>query len=257
VKLFGAPKRSQIGAKLTELSAERATLLKALRVDAARFAAVVINGEEIGHDYANKPRWWAFSGSIDCVAAYLAAGAPVDYVNKHGESMLHAAAEGWQPEVLQILLSSGAAVDAQNDLGRCAVHRWVEGPSEFVCNSFHWSSEVLLSRQAESLRILLDYSCRLDLLDAGGGAPLHVAVHERRFEAVRHLLLAGANIEQRTSKGASALLLAILAEDSNIARTLLESGADPHQTVPDGRSLCKVAIDIGSEEMRAVFAEQG
>lgn len=242
--------------QLTELAEQRKTLLKAIRVIAARFAGQVLRGEHVENDSANGPQIHSISGSIEYVSAFLAAGGPVNYSNKSGDTMFHCAAENWHPEVLRLLLSYGAAADVQDESGRSAVHRWVEGPAPSISEAFHWTTEELAKRRSKSLNVMQIHGCSLKNLDSRGAAPLHVAVHERKPESTRLLLLAGADVHQTTSRNATPLALAFLNDDREMARLLLDWGADPKQSLPSycySNTLYDLVNCEGSEQMKSVF----
>lgn len=261
VKLFGRSHAkdatSEQRERLAELADERKTLLEALRIDASRFAAKVLSGEPIEDNHANGPQIQAFCGTLEYVASFLSSGGPIDYVNGEGEAMIHFAAEGWQPDVLRVLLSSGASPDLQDNLGRTALHRWVEGPSPKVCESFPtWTVEVLEGRQSEAINVLRDHECSLELPDSRGAAPLHSAVHTGKIVAARILLVAGADVLQLTDRGATPILLAFLNDDHQVARLLLEWGADPCDPLHTASgTLADLVENEGSEEMKSVFSD--
>ena len=60
----------------------------------------------------------ARSGQADTLAAYIAAGVPVNLANSAGDTLLMLAAYHSQPAAVQVLTRLGARVDQANDRGQ-------------------------------------------------------------------------------------------------------------------------------------------
>jgi ankyrin repeat protein len=71
----------------------------------------------------NVPLISAYGGSMEFVVSFLKAGGSIDYMNSNGETMLHAAAEGWQHQMINFLLIWGANVNGQDRFGNTPLHR--------------------------------------------------------------------------------------------------------------------------------------
>jgi ankyrin repeat protein len=60
----------------------------------------------------NKPNLSAYAGNLDFVVAFLRAGGPVSHADANGDTMLHAAATGWQHRMAELLILFDADVNA-------------------------------------------------------------------------------------------------------------------------------------------------
>jgi len=95
-----------------------------------------------------------------------------------------------------------------------------------------------------------------DPLDGSGQTALHLACDKNAVDAVRLLLERGADVNARDNDGISVLQGAVIAGNVQVCRLLLERGADPDLPDLDGDTPRSCADDDGSEDLRALFAEQ-
>lgn len=208
------------------------------------------------------------------VRRLLALGADVNAGDSIHGRPLHHAGVGGQAELAQLLLDTGAAVDAPDDrevtpLIRVALHanraQWtalIPGgrrgkPIEHPLHDAHLATaDVLLGAGADPDHIgtegyaalhyaaengaaplvkrLLAAGARPNLQNGKGYTPLHAACEAKQVKVVRALLAAGADPNLRDSYGFSALHSTAIKGSVTVARVLLKAGADRTHEVIEG-----------------------
>ena len=100
------------------------------------------------------------------------------------------------------------------------------------------------------LKALVASGASLDVRDARGRTPLHVATYARQREAIRLLAKAGANIDLLESDRYDAVTIASVADDVTTLALLLSLGANAGQTTSryDGTALI-AAAHLGHDEV--------
>jgi ankyrin repeat protein len=115
-------------------------------------------------------------------------------------------------EMMKMLISSGANVNAQDTFGR---------------SSLCMAANLL---DPEAIKMLLDHGAKVDLANEDGDTPLIYACgvsNSRGALGVVSLLLAnGANVNATTTSGRTPLILAAYAGNTKVVKMLLERGAD-------------------------------
>ena len=162
------------------------------------------------------------------VRALLEAGADPNVGDRNG-SALHAAAAVGSPEVIALLIESGAEVNARNESGMSPLHRAVRtAPRDIVLVTYGGSGPAVktgpwLERAAE----LLEAGADPDLPDANGDTPLHIAAQAFDTALVSLLAGVGADVNMRNDSGETPLQVARNHANAAVARRLLDLGADP------------------------------
>jgi ankyrin repeat protein len=153
------------------------------------------------------------TGRIDAAEALITAGADVNAKERWaGQTALMWAGAQMQPEMVKLLLASGAEVDA-----RSAVREW--------------------TRKVSS-------EPRPKELAQGGLTPLMFAARTGCIECAELLLGAGADINLTDPYGVTPLVVATLNLQNDFAAYLVEKGADLNQWDLYGRTPLYVAIDM-------------
>eukprot|EP00009_Paramoeba_aestuarina_P017922 CAMPEP_0201528256 /NCGR_PEP_ID=MMETSP0161_2-20130828/37783_1 /ASSEMBLY_ACC=CAM_ASM_000251 /TAXON_ID=180227 /ORGANISM="Neoparamoeba aestuarina, Strain SoJaBio B1-5/56/2" /LENGTH=331 /DNA_ID=CAMNT_0047929457 /DNA_START=215 /DNA_END=1206 /DNA_ORIENTATION=+ len=125
-----------------------------------------------------------------------------------GETPLHCAAEGGHIELVKILLSKGADINAKTKFGTTPLH----------CAAWQGDSKMV--------SVLLAHGANLRLENTYGEVPFHCAAREGKVSVVDLLLRQGANIDGTDWFGGTALSKAAERGHLSVVESLLLQGAD-------------------------------
>ena len=192
---------------------------------------------------------------MEFVVSFLKAGGPIDYANSDGQTMLHAAAEGWQHQMINFLLIWGANVNGQDRFGNTPLHRLTltrEPPGPLTVAEPKESD--LIKHRLLSFRSLFLGRPSLGLKDKRGGTALHLAAWEGDVVALDALLLGynSSTIDEVSDKGATALLLAVLNNHVVCAKHLLNFGANIRFEISPGKTVLDRILETGAPEMKSL-----
>ncbi len=133
-------------------------------------------------------------GNIEAVKQHLAAGMDVNGRDNWGRTVLHKAS-GWQGqrEIVELLISNGADVNAKRSDGAIPLHYAV------------------YYDRMENVEILLSKGADLNAKDGDqkGATPLHEAAWRSREEIVDLLISKGADVNDKDNEGQTPLDLAV------------------------------------------------
>lgn len=118
-----------------------------------------------------------------------------------GDTPLHAAGFGYDPEMARDLIARGADIRARNRRGAQPLHAAVMG----VPGSPGWNP----TRQRSVILSLIEAGADPNAAAAGGVTPLHRAARNRCSAAVEALLSAGADARLQNDSGSTASDLAL------------------------------------------------
>lgn len=118
----------------------------------------------------------------------------------------------------KVLVSSGASLEAANDLGYTPLMAAIEGDHEEVIDFFLKSGanvnpEVINEMEVEGL---------------GGAFPLYTATRKENLAVVKQLLKRGADVNRSAPNGWTSLKSAAQQGNFEIVKVLLDAGADPN-----------------------------
>ena len=144
-----------------------------------------------------------------------------------GLTALHYASYKGNIKLLQLLIQSGASVEAVTNLGKNIIHMAAEGnqPSMMI---------YLISKEHQSSQSV----------DENGSTPLHWACYAGAEEAVNFLLNLEANINAQDKEKLTPLHLAVLGDRENIVLKLLQKNAD--KNIPNVRG--ELPIDLARKK---------
>ena len=150
-------------------------------------------------------------------------GADVDVCGWNGNTALHSAAFYGDLEMVRVLLSYKADVNARNDTGWSPIHAVSEGYQTAVIPNTRQSSP-------DVARLLLEHGANVNarLSDSSynpGRTPLHVTMDFNRVEVVRVLLEHGANVNAEDNEGRTPFQIASAKGYEEIKKLLSEHGA--------------------------------
>ena len=151
----------------------------------------------------------------------LERGADVDGTDANDRTPLHVAAlhSGWSgTDVLELLLSWGANVEAEDNLGQTPIFAAVTAVSE----------DAPVSRGPTAIKLLREWGARLDVVDERGETLLHHAAGHRRVTAalVEFLIGEGIPVDAKNDDGETALDLTSNRTSDRVLRLL--EGPNPN-----------------------------
>ncbi|CAN0205389.1 unnamed protein product, partial [Ectocarpus fasciculatus] len=171
----------------------------------------------------------AGTGNRDLVDKLLGAGANggAGWRGCHGKTLLHAAAEGGNVQVITRLSTAGARGDIEAkslDTGHTPLGLAVVGGKEAA-------AEALIMAGAD-----------VNVLDAANDGPLHLAIKGGHVGIAKDLLLSGANPVQAGSKGDFPIHLAAQHGLDEVVLALVQKGVDLNRVNTRGQTPLDVAL---------------
>lgn len=166
-------------------------------------------------------------GLMECAQMLINSGAHVDASDAWGDTPLHLAISLESTDMINLLLSSGAKI-CENKYGRRPIHGSTFG-------SFP-HDEAIIARHVESLQTA---GADINGLDFDGMTPLLVSVQQSHIPMLTTLQRMGAVLETKTShtRGRTVFHIAAMFSDSAMVRKLHEvqlSQIDPDEVDNDG-----------------------
>jgi len=183
--------------------------------------------------------------NTDMLKLLLEVGANADSPNPEGQTALMAVARTGNVAAAQLLLDHHATVDAREKWGGQTALMWASA------RRHPEMMQLLVSKGADvnARSIDRDYQRHVTAegrpknLDSGGFTPLLYAARENCFACVDVLLKNKADIDLPDPDGVSPLLLAILNANWDLAKQLIVAGADVNQWDIFGEAPLVTAVD--------------
>ena len=182
-------------------------------------------------------------GQLARVKELIAAGAPVDAVDRRGFTPLMWAAAGGQIEMVRLLLEAGAVADRRASDGTSALMlASANGFADVVRALIARGANVAAARggaTAQQLAAARGHAATAALLAQaeGLGVRLLQASNEGHDAAVRQLLALGAPANVTDERGTTPLMFAARNGDLGIVQFLLSRGADPQLRDAQGQGV--------------------
>jgi ankyrin repeat protein len=185
-------------------------------------------------------------GNADMLALLVEAGANADSPNPDGQTALLAVARTGNVKAAQVLLNAGATVDAKEKWGGQTALMWASA------RRHPEMMQLLISKGADvnARSIDRDYQRHIQAegrpksLDSGGFTPLLYAARENCMACVDVLLKNKADIDLADPDSVSPLLVAIMNANWDLAKQLIAAGADVNQWDIYGEAPLITAIDL-------------
>ena len=195
----------------------------------------------------------AEGGNIDIVHLLLDHGTDAHARDDDENNALHIAAVNGHLEVAQMLLARNVEVNARNNSGMTPLLR-----------------VLLISRNPDVVRLLLDHGADVDACDIAGWTALHHAVGSGNPEIVQMILERSTEVDAKNSQGATALFTASYNGNPAVVQLLLDHGADPHardkygSTTLDsaagggaGLEVCRILLKLNVPHYKAFLGASG
>jgi len=184
--------------------------------------------------------------NTDILKVLLEAGANVDSPNPDGQTALLAVSRTGNVDAARLLLDHHASVDAREKWGGQTALMWASA------RRHPEMMQLLISRGADvnARSIDRDYQRHVTAegrpknLDSGGFTPLLYAARENCAACVDVLLKNKADIDLPDPDGVSPLLLAILNANWDLAKQLISASADVNQWDIFGEAPLVTAVDL-------------
>ena len=186
-------------------------------------------------------------GHKDIVKTLLERGANLEAVDRHGRSVIHAAAWWNRADILRMLISHGANVNSRDHESKSVLHGLASD------KSCRWGPEII--------DILLATPIDLEYPDDLKRTALHWAAVSGKENLTRQLLLRKiyprADVHATTDRGKTALHLAAQQGHAGVVDILLDAGADPMARSDGGWTALHNAAHKGHAEVIEVLVRRG
>lgn len=176
----------------------------------------------------------------DLVGFLVDKGAKVDLAGAQTKTPLHLAAINDRREIAAVLLKRGASLEIRDDYGRTAL--------------------VLCARergQVATARVLIDAGADINAIDKFGSSALELAAWRGKGELVDLLLERGAKVPEPGQTWAGMLREAVSNGLARLFRRLTEGVQDLKALGPAGEGLLQAAAAGGSAEIVGLLIERG
>ena len=159
---------------------------------------------------------------------------------RSGDTLLHEAVANSSDEIVKLLLSWGADVNAKGTGG---------------LTPFHWAAQ---RGDGEIIGLLRASGADANARGDGGGTPLyHLALYGSHPDAVKRLVAAGADVNAREDRGRTALYWAVWMQKVDMATALLQNGADVNVKDDKGLTPLDLAVANRDNELAELLKHHG
>ena len=198
----------------------------------------------------------ARSGNVEAAKLLLKAGAKVDVVEQFGgQTPLMWAAARRHPQMVELLLSKGADVNARGtvrDYKRVATAESRAAPRDR--GGFTPLMYAARGNCGECVEILLKHKVDVNLADPSFVVPLSIAMMNGNWDIAKRLVEAGADVSQWDMNGSSPLYVAITNMNSDGNRNPLDQDK-PNEA--SARELIKMLLDRGANPNQQLYYGAG
>ncbi|KAL7933672.1 hypothetical protein V8C35DRAFT_327627 [Trichoderma chlorosporum] len=178
--------------------------------------------EQQAKEHANMGRVWtqdgddsplhnaARDGKADLIKLLLSQGADIEAMKNDGQTALYSAARAGRVTVVELLLDQGANIEAKRSGGFTALH------------------SAALNGHADVVEVLLERRANIEAKQSTGYTALHLAAKHGFVNVVEVLIDMGANMKSKVNDGQTALDLAKRNGKADVVKLLLRRGLRPN-----------------------------
>ncbi|XP_076680771.1 uncharacterized protein LOC143375485 [Andrena cerasifolii] len=173
------------------------------------------------------------NGDIEIIQMLLSRGAKINAISPYGDTPLHDAVLSNKIEIIKLLINQGADVNAGDNKDMTPLHVAIENDSEEIVE--------LLLRRSANIHPEGQY-----------GTPLHLAVERGYLQIVDHLIKYGACVNSTGTSVYSEdtpLQLAARREHNEVVKLLLERGANVDVQSEGGDTILHCAAENGDSAL--------
>jgi ankyrin repeat protein len=196
-------------------------------------------------------------GEREAILKQLEQGVSINEPDINTETPLHWAVRFRKPDMVEFLLSKGAAADVPDRYGHAPLYHVEDAKSAALLlerganpgrrdqsgsTPLH---EASLYGRTEIVRMMLDRKAEPNMVDQGlGKTPLHEACTFGSEGVVAMLLQAGARLDARTQDGETPLALAARSGSLPTVELLVNAGADASEAEPFLRAVQRGSVAV-------------
>ncbi|HET9643326.1 MAG TPA: ankyrin repeat domain-containing protein [Burkholderiaceae bacterium] len=173
----------------------------------------------------------AYAANLDAVRTLLERGARPHLGNIEGKTSLHFAAEGGNPEIIQLLMTSRVDIDE---------------PTNDGCTPLMMAA---CAGRADAVRTLLDLGAVSSFETPGAVTAFHLAGVGGNPTVIELLKDSVGSVDTPTANGDTALMIAAEHGNFDAARKLLELGAEASLRNMAGKTPLDIAADLGRRDI--------
>jgi ankyrin repeat protein len=201
------------------------------------------------NDYGSTPMSEAgVTGNAAIIEKLLEAGADVEAVNEDGQTVLMVVARSSNVAAAKVLLDHGASVNGTEEWRGQTALMWAAAQSqpEMVDLLVSYGADIDARSKVNRWERLVSAEPRAHYRPPGGWTALLFAARQGCLDCARVLVEAGADLDMADPEGATPMLFAIINWHFDLARFLLESGANPDKWDWWGRTPLYAAVDMNT-----------
>ncbi|XP_036358121.1 uncharacterized protein LOC115210688 isoform X2 [Octopus sinensis] len=177
------------------------------------------------------------NGLSEIVKLLISCGADVNACNTRGYCGLHLASHNGFPDVASQLLKAGADIELKDNLEKTALHH--------ACNT----------SCKDVVEVLIRNKANVNAFDQQKETPLFYSSYHGHLGICKLLVVNGAEINRRDKDKATPLFLATLQKHADVCEYLMQQGADPHSMTESGMSPYKCSQTSESTEIKNLFGK--
>ncbi|KAJ8298058.1 hypothetical protein KUTeg_024589 [Tegillarca granosa] len=227
-----------------ETASLHASMIEELETDPKELENVDLPIHEVDSNGRTMLHTAAHEGNLQLVSLLLSKGADIEAVEKNGQTALNLSSKQGHTDIVLTLLNAGASVDHPDNDGWTALR------------SAAWGGH------AAVVSHLLEWKAEVDHEDREKRTALRAASWGGHEEIVVKLLAHGADVNKTDNEGRTALIAAAYMGHAEIVEHLVNYKADINHADCDGRTALSVAVlcsraSEGHENVVSFLLEQG